>query len=297
MVVNSDAIPAKRYSFYSPEMNLLSESALTTDPAPTILYDYVWFNGHPVGQVNGGTQWTFTDHLGTPLIQTNATGDVFWQAEYEPYGRVFTLRTTPQHQPLRLPGQESEELNLSADGNGASERFYNIFRWYRPSWGRYSQSDPIGLVGGENTYRYSEDDPVSNLDPSGLKTCRCDRRIDDTLSALTPTLDPVFHHSFVQIVPDGTPCGGLNGLAYGFQRTDGGRVLPERTPTVNPQLKCKEVPCIDEAKLRNNIAGDIHSPPFAYKGICRIGKGWNRLNCQGWADDVLARSRTVPCCP
>ncbi len=173
MVVNSDATPAKRYFFYSPEMNLLSESALTTDPAPTILYDYVWFNGHPVGQINGGTQWTFTDHLGTPLIQTNATGDVFWQAEHEPYGRVFTLRTGPQHQPLRLPGQESEELNLSTDGNGASERFYNIFPWYRYRWGRYTQSDPIDVKGGLNLYRYANDNPETGTDRLGLLVWKC----------------------------------------------------------------------------------------------------------------------------
>jgi len=116
MVVNSDVTPAKRYFFYSQEMNLLSESELTTLPAPAILYDYVWFNGHPVGQVNGGTQWTFTDHLGTPVLQTDSLANVFWRAEYKPYGKVFALRTTDQHQPLRLPGQEAEQLNLGENG-------------------------------------------------------------------------------------------------------------------------------------------------------------------------------------
>ena len=52
---------SRRYSFYSPEMNLLAESELTAATAPTILYEYVWFNGHPVAQLDGGTaaHWTF----------------------------------------------------------------------------------------------------------------------------------------------------------------------------------------------------------------------------------------------
>ena len=53
-------------------------------------------------------------------------------------GRL-AMRTGDSHQPLRLPGQEAEQLNLGP--NGMTERSYNIFRWYRGGWGRYSQGD------------------------------------------------------------------------------------------------------------------------------------------------------------
>jgi RHS repeat-associated protein len=47
---------------------------------------------------------------------------------------------------------------------------YNIFRWYRAGWGRYTQADPIGLEGGLHFYTYAGDDPINFVDPAGLKT-------------------------------------------------------------------------------------------------------------------------------
>jgi len=168
-----------RYFFYTPEMNLMAETELTSNSTPTILYEYIWFGGQPVAQVDssGTTSWTFTDHLGTPLIQTSSVQGITWRAEHEPYGEVFALRTPDQHQPLRLPGQEAEQLNLGP--NGVTERSYNILRWYRNGWERYTQADPIfndtyrikavaTRLGGVSTYLYANASPLSFVDPSGL---------------------------------------------------------------------------------------------------------------------------------
>ncbi len=156
----------RRYSFYSPGMNLIAETALAASGAPAIAYEYVWFNGHPVAQFdNGGaTHWTFTDHLGTPAVLTNADTSTYWRAEYEPFGAVYALRSADVHQPLRLPGQEAEQLNLGA--NGVTEREYNVFRWYRGGWGRYSQADPMVLMAG--AFAYTDDNPLGLVDPFGL---------------------------------------------------------------------------------------------------------------------------------
>jgi len=153
-----------RFFFYGPELHLLAESELTTSAGPAILTEYIWFNDHPVAQSDstGATSWTFTDYLGTASLQTSAAQGVTWRAEYEPYGTVFGLRSPDQHQPLRLPGQEAEQLSLGA--NGIAGRSYNIYRWYRAAWGKYTQPDLIFEAGG---YAYVLDNPLNLVDLTG----------------------------------------------------------------------------------------------------------------------------------
>jgi len=144
-----------RYTLYSPELTLLAETTTSAAP-PSIAYEYIWFGGQPLAQVEtttGNVRWYFNDHLGTPLALTDENARLVWRAEYEPYGAIYAVHrgsSETTHQPLRLPGQTAEE---------GSDLYQNVFRWYRAGWGRYTQPDPLapggpGHFGGRRMLRF-----------------------------------------------------------------------------------------------------------------------------------------------
>jgi RHS repeat-associated protein len=185
-----------RYSFYDPMDTLLSESALTSSGKPSIAFDYIWFGELPIAQDSSGTlSYTFDDHLGTPILQTNSSAAITWRGEYEPYGSIYALRGTNLHQPLRLPGQVAEQFDTGA--NGATERSYNVYRWYRPGWARFTQADPIGLRAGLNIFGFADGNPVRLGDPLGLEVWLVWRKAWPWY----PKLGFTFYHTYLLIIP------------------------------------------------------------------------------------------------
>jgi RHS repeat-associated protein len=110
--------------------------------------------------------YIYADHLNTPRAITNNVGQpVLRWDNVDPFGA-----NAPNENPgglgtftcnLRFPGQYFDrETGLH----------YNYFRDYDPTLGRYIQSDPIGLLGGLNSYAYSAGNPLGNADPDGLQS-------------------------------------------------------------------------------------------------------------------------------
>ena len=99
-----------------------------------------------------------TDHLGAVVKATDENQNLIWDVVRRPFGNR-SLITAQIEMPLGFPGQYYDE---------ESGVFYNYFRDYDPSTGRYLQSDSIGLDGGLNTYAYGGGNPLSHIDPTGL---------------------------------------------------------------------------------------------------------------------------------
>ncbi|MCP1106292.1 DUF4329 domain-containing protein [Serratia nevei] len=101
------------------------------------------------------------DHLGTPQALLSLVGEIEWAASLDAWGNVQQEYNPKQlHQPIRLPGQHEDE------GTGL---YYNRYRYYDARLGGYINQDPIGLLGGVNKNFYVDNNPLSYVDPEGLK--------------------------------------------------------------------------------------------------------------------------------
>ncbi|MEX2964343.1 RHS repeat-associated core domain-containing protein [Microbulbifer sp. TYP-18] len=136
--------------------------------------DYIYLDNMPVAQIetsySGGTvqsttlTYLHTDHLNTPRIGTNGGETIVWRWDSDAFGEL-TPNTDPDNDTnpttvnLRFPGQIKGE---------EAPHYYNYFRDYDPSTGRYLTSDPIGLAGGINTYVYVGGNPLIYTDSYGL---------------------------------------------------------------------------------------------------------------------------------
>ncbi|MEP7007544.1 MAG: RHS repeat-associated core domain-containing protein [Sphingomonas bacterium] len=97
----------------------------------------------------GTLYWVHGNHLGVPVVTTDSAGN-----PAAPTG--FTR--------VGFPGQTQTLADL----------YYNEYRDYDPTTGRYIQADPIGLDGGSNPYAYAGNNPIRFTDPLGLQPTAVD---------------------------------------------------------------------------------------------------------------------------
>ena len=106
---------------------------------------------------SGKIYFYMNDHRGSPAKLYSKSGQYAWGQYFSGFG---------MHQ------QESYiDSNLGFPGqylDGEVSSYYNYYRNYDHSLGRYLQSDPLGMQAGENYYVYVLSNPIKNVDPFGL---------------------------------------------------------------------------------------------------------------------------------
>src|SRR5690606_22896537 len=117
-------------------------------------------NAHvPLYMVVNGQQYVLvTDYFGSVRFVVNANSGAVEQAlDYDAWGNI-TLDTNPGFQPFAFAGGMLDpDTGLMLMG----------MRDYDPRSGRFVSIDPAGLAGGENFWLYTDNNPISRIDPTG----------------------------------------------------------------------------------------------------------------------------------
>ena len=101
------------------------------------------------------------DERGSVIAITDGNGQEVQSYAYGPYGEVVQAQGGLANE-FQYLGQHG----VMADENGL---LHMNARYYLPEAKRFLTEDPIGIEGGPNVYAYAGGDPITSMDPSGLK--------------------------------------------------------------------------------------------------------------------------------
>ena len=136
------------------------EERITGSSSDTIRYHHGVEIDEPLARTNGSSVTTYylADHLGSIVQETNASGAVTLEREYDPWGVAIQGASTSGY---AFTGREWDaETGLA---------FYRA-RYYSPLAGRFLSDDPAGLIDGPNLSAYVRNGPTGAVDPTGNNT-------------------------------------------------------------------------------------------------------------------------------
>ncbi len=115
------------------------------------------------------------DALGHTRELTDSAGSVANRYDYDPFG-VPTIKEEAIANPFRYVGR----FGVTAEASGLH---LMRARHYEAEVGRFVSPDPIGLAGEDpNLYRYTQNNPEGDVDPSGLDSVKVSFRGGPTIT-------------------------------------------------------------------------------------------------------------------
>jgi RHS repeat-associated protein len=169
-IKQSGGTPGTVLYMYDEAGHLLGEYTSTG----ALVQETVWLGDIPVATLrpNGASvsiYYVHSDHLNTPIRVTRPSDNkIMWTWYASPFGTDAPNENPASGGTFKYNVRFAGQLYDSHAG-----LHYNYFRdGYDPATGRYTQSDPIGLKGGVNTYAYTFSSPLQFADPFGLDVYR-----------------------------------------------------------------------------------------------------------------------------
>ena len=144
------------------------EERLSGSSSDTIRYYHGAGIDEPLARKNSSDVVTYylADHLGSVVQETNASGSVTLNREYDAWGE------------LTQGGSSSGFAFTGREWDAEIGLYYSRMRYYDPQRARFVSDDPIGLAGGTNLSRYVGNAPVDAVDPFGLQAMNCKPQVD-----------------------------------------------------------------------------------------------------------------------
>jgi RHS repeat-associated protein len=137
------------------------KKVIGTLDAGTVLLTHAVFGpsaDEPLAIVGGGLNRSlYANQLGS-IVGVAASSSLSHRYYYGPYGDEMSGSSSGDGSPYRFAGSERDSNDFQ----------YHRARYYGLKQKQFLSSDPIGVYGGSNRYRYANANPVSLSDPDGL---------------------------------------------------------------------------------------------------------------------------------
>ncbi len=123
--------------------------------------------GTQIGTISGTNIYSsITDNLGTPVKEISGATTVSEAVTYDPFGKVLSQTGSIDTKHGYTGHEEDVDTGL----------VYAKARYYNPSIGRFASQDPLFIYAGfdktdpqgMNSYAYVVNNPINNIDPTGL---------------------------------------------------------------------------------------------------------------------------------